>query len=267
MSPKPLIIGHRGASAVAPENTLAAFHRALDSGADGIELDVRLTRDEVPVVIHDDNLKRTGSRPDKVADLSYAEILEVDFGSWFNRTHPSNNSDFSGERIPSLEEVLELFESNHAILYLEMKSDPLQREKLAQTCCDHLKRSPVKNRVVVESFDLLGIAVVKAIDPSIRTAALFEPRFTTTPLLTSGRRLVEQALTVGAEEIALHHRLASKSVVANAKTAGLKVVVWTVDSSDWIHRATSMGVSALITNNPGMMVQQRQALLSMQNSF
>ncbi|HJX91543.1 MAG TPA: glycerophosphodiester phosphodiesterase family protein [Pyrinomonadaceae bacterium] len=267
MSPKPLIIGHRGASAIAPENTLAAFHRALDSRADGIEFDVRLTRDAVPVVIHDDNLKRTGSRPDKVAELSYEEIHEVDVGSWFNQTHPSNNSDFSGERIPSLEEVLKLFESNHAILYLEMKSDPLQREQLAQACCDHLNRSPVKNRVVVECFDLLSIAAVKAIDPSIRTAALFEPHLLTTPLLTSGRRLVEQALTVEAEEIALHHRLASKGVVATAKTAGLKVVVWTVDRSDWIHRATSMGVSALITNDPGMMVQQRQSFLSTQNSF
>lgn len=265
MSPKPLIIGHRGASAIAPENTLAAFHRAVDSGADGIEFDVRLTRDEVPVVIHDDNLKRTGSRPDKVAELSYAEIRQVDVGSWFNQTHPSNNSDFSGERIPSLEEVLKLFESNHAILYLEMKSDPLQREQLAQICCDHLNCSPVKNRVVVECFDLLGIAVVNAIDPSIRTAALFEPRLITTPLFTSGRGLVEQALTVGAEEIALHHRLASKSVVATAKSAGLKVVVWTVDSTDWIQRATSMGVSALITNDPGMMVQHRRALSSMQN--
>jgi len=267
MSPKPLIIGHRGASAIAPENTLAAFHRAVDSGADGIEFDVRLTRDEVPVVIHDDNLKRTGCRPDKVAELSYGELRRIDVGSWFNQTRGSRTVDFSGERIPSLDEVLELFESNNAILYLEMKSDPIQREQLARICCNHLKQSPVKDRVVVECFDLMGVAVVKAIDPSIKTAALFEPALMTAPLVTSGRRLVEQALTVGAEEIALHHRLASKSVVATAKSAGLKVVVWTVDRSHWIQRAQSMEVSALITNDPGMMVQQRQALLSMQNRF
>src|SRR4030095_556385 len=266
MSPKPLIIGHRGASATAPENTMAAFHQALNSGADGVEFDVRLTRDGVPIVIHDDNLKRTGSRPGPVADLSYTEIRQVDVGSWFNRTQQASQTDFSAERIPSLDEVLELFESNHAILYLEMKSDPLQREQLARVCCDHLKQSPVKHRVVIECFDLNGIAVVKAIDPSIKTAALFEPRLMTAPQLTSGRRLVEQALTVGAEEIALHYRLASKSVVATARAAGLRVVVWTVNNTDWIRRATAMEISALITNDPVMMVQQRRALSSVQNN-
>jgi len=254
MSSKPLIIGHRGSSALAPENTIAAFRLALDSGADGIEFDVRLTRDGVPVVIHDDNLKRTGSRPERVADLSYDEISNIDVGCWFNRKDSSRRIDFSGEKIPSLHAVLELFKYNNAVLYLEMKSDRRQRDQLAQICCDHLRRSPVKDRTIIECFDLAGIATVKAIDPSIRTAALFEPGFKTVPLI-SGTRLVKQALAVAADEIALHHRLTTESVVAAARNAGLKVVVWTVDDPSWIRRAAGMDVSALITNDPAMMVK------------
>ena len=257
MPSKPLIIGHRGSSATAPENTLAAFRVALDSGADGIEFDVRLTRDGVPVVIHDDNLRRTGSRPERVAELSYDEISNIDVGSWFNRIHPLSRIDFSGERIPSLDAVLELFESNNALLYLEMKSDPRQRDELVQICCDHLRRSRVKDRTIIECFDLAGIAAVKAIDPAIRTAALLEPRLMTAPLI-SGSRLVKLTLTARADEIALHHRLATERIVAAARKAGLKVVIWTVDDPAWILHAARMEVSALITNDPAMMLKHAQ---------
>ncbi|HEY5402272.1 MAG TPA: glycerophosphodiester phosphodiesterase family protein, partial [Pyrinomonadaceae bacterium] len=83
--PAPLIIGHRGASAVTPENTLGAFRKAIEVGADGIEFDVRLTRDGMPVVIHDDNLRRTGGRPDLIRSVSLADLTQVDVGSWFTR--------------------------------------------------------------------------------------------------------------------------------------------------------------------------------------
>jgi len=85
----PLIIAHRGASAVAPENTLAAFARGLEDDAHGFELDVRLARDGVPVVIHDAKLQRTGSRADRVSQMTSAQLGEVDSGSWFNRARPA----------------------------------------------------------------------------------------------------------------------------------------------------------------------------------
>ena len=88
MTDAPLIIGHRGASAHAPENTLAAFRMAIDAGADGIEFDVQLAKDGVPVVIHDFDLKRTGAYDVRVADLTSAELSGVDAGSWFNAVHP-----------------------------------------------------------------------------------------------------------------------------------------------------------------------------------
>jgi len=257
----PLIIGHRGASAIAPENTIAAFRLALAAGADGVEFDVRLTRDGIPVVIHDDNLRRTGSLPETVDSLTLAELKQVDVGSWFSHTQKRKTSDFSGEKIPTLEEVFELFESTDAVLYLEMKSTATQRDELAAVCSELLRARSFKARVIVECFDLAGIEAVKRIDPEIKTAALFDFPLLTSWLVNSGRRMIEQALAAGADEIALHQRLTSQQVVDTAIAAGLKVVVWTVDDKVWIKRAQSCGISALITNDPGLMILERNRTL------
>ena len=252
MLPSPLIIGHRGASKFTPENTLAAFRLALEVGADGVEFDVRLTRDSVPVIIHDGNLKRTGATPYRVADLSLTELQKIDVGSWFRI------EGFASERVPTLEQLFELFVETDSLLYLEMKPDPGEKERLAQACVEKINASSLKERVIVECFDLSALAIVKSLDPSIRTAALFEPGITKPPLVTPGKRLVDRALAVGAEEIALHHRLATERVVNAAKNSGLTVVVWTVDDPSWINRALSNGITALITNDPAMMVSQRE---------
>ena len=123
MSSGPLIIGHRGASAVTPENTLAAFARAMADGADGIEFDVRLARDGVPVVIHDATLDRTGLTIGRIAELSSEELQRADVGSWFGRRLKSPSVDFAGERLPSLSQVFDFFGSNAGLLYLEMKTE------------------------------------------------------------------------------------------------------------------------------------------------
>src|SRR5258706_14363654 len=106
----PLIIGHRGASALAPENTLAAFKRALEDGAAGVELDVRLASDGVPVVIHDPTLRRTGLREDVVAKMTSRELREVEVGTWFNRIQPQiSQTRYSGQFVPTLDQILDLF--------------------------------------------------------------------------------------------------------------------------------------------------------------
>lgn len=246
----PLIIGHRGASAKAPENTIAAFRMALEAGADGIEFDVRLTRDGVPVVIHDNNLKRTGGAHHRVADLSVAELKNIDVGSWFKTS-------FARERVPTLEEVFQLFESTNHLLYLEMKCEPDERDRLVKACCDFLRDSSLKHRVIVECFDLQGIESVKDLDCDIKTAALFEPSLRVPPSLPVSGRIINQARAVKANEIALHHRLVNRRVIDAARNANLPVVVWTVDDIGWIKRASSDGITALITNDPERLVRQR----------
>ncbi len=115
MSDLPLIIGHRGASAIAPENTLAAFTRAIQNGADGIEFDVRLSQDGVPVVIHDATLARTGLIDGVVAELSAEVLGRTDVGSWFGRRPNADDVDFSGEKLPSLQQVFDLFADSDAL--------------------------------------------------------------------------------------------------------------------------------------------------------
>jgi glycerophosphoryl diester phosphodiesterase len=246
----PLIIGHRGASAVAPENTMAAFREALAVGADGIEFDVRLTREDVPIVIHDSTLRRTGGLPHRVADLTWAEISKIDVGSWFAST-------FANETIPSLAELFTLFQSNSSTLYLEMKCDSLAEHRpLAEACVRAIEEHSLKERVMVECFQLPAIRILKEIDPDIRTVALFEPSFTN-PSVLSDQRIINQATDVCAAALALHHRLARESLVQKAKAAGLHVAVWTVDDPAWIERTRVPGIDALITNNPEIMIRAR----------
>jgi glycerophosphoryl diester phosphodiesterase len=238
----PLIIGHRGASAVAPENTMAAFREAIAVGADGIEFDVRLARDGVPVVIHDSSLRRTGGLNKRVADPSSQEISKVDVGSWFAPR-------FTNESVPSLSELFTLFQSNNASLYLEMKCDsPAEYKPLAEACCQMIEEYSFKERVVVECFQLAALQILKEIDSEIKTAALFDRVFTDQSVIT-------RATQIGAMAVALHHRLARRELVEKSKQVGLHVAVWTVDDPAWVQIARDIGIDALITNDPARMIK------------
>lgn len=237
----PLIIAHRGASFDCPENTMAAFRQAIGAGADGIEFDVRLSRDGVPVVIHDNSLRRTGGVSARVADLDWAELSKADVGSWFGL--------FAGETIPSLHELFTLFESNDLVLCLEMKCDSAAEEApLAAACAKMIDEFGFKERVIVECFRLSAIKTIKEIDSQITTAALFDK-----PL----PNIIAQATDVGASYLALHHRLARSWLVEKAKLANLKVAVWTVDDPTWLDHAREIGIEALITNRPQLFTDKK----------
>jgi glycerophosphoryl diester phosphodiesterase len=257
MSELPLIIGHRGASAVAPENTLAAFSRAILDGADGIEFDVRLSQDGVPVVIHDPTLARTGLIDGVVAELSAEMLGRIDVGSWFSHRSNAADLDFRGEKLPSLQQTFELFADSDALLYLEMKSQAGNGETLVAEVARAIRKHAIFQRVVVSSFDLSLVRAIKAVDPAIRTAALFEPRVSVPATLVRRTRLVQLAKDFAADEICLHHTLASRRLTEQAKKSQLEVVVWTVDDPEWLERAQARGVKALIANDPGSMLRYR----------
>lgn len=253
----PLIFGHRGTSAVAPENTMAAFHEAIAVGADGIEFDVRLTRDGVPVVIHDSSLHRTAGLPQRIADLTSSELKSVDVGSWFARKKNLPPGSFANETVPSLRELFTLFQSNNLTLCLEMKCDSTaEYAPLAEACCRLVEEYGLKDRVIVECFKLPALAIIKQLDVEIKTAALFEPSLST-PSVLLDQSVITQATAVGASYLALHHRLARPGLVEKAKLAGLQVALWTVDDPTWVERARSMGIEALITNDPTAMLALR----------
>ena len=263
-SPRPLIIGHRGASAAAPENTLAAFARALENGADGVELDVRLARDGVPVVIHDATLRRTGLREAIVAELTSAELGKIDVGSWFNRANPQlHRPEYARQFVPTLDQVLRFFKADarrEPIIYVEMKPERTLQSynELANSVIESIYEFESRSRVVVVSFSLDALAVIKQIDGGICTGALFEPRRTASKLMSPGR-MIASAIERGADEILLHRLMATRNLVSRALENGLRPVVWTVDDSKWILRARTLGLHALITNNPAEMAAVRES--------
>jgi glycerophosphoryl diester phosphodiesterase len=254
---KPLIIGHRGASAAAPENTLIAFERAIADGADGIEFDVQLARDEVPVVIHDETLKRTGLRTEFVRELSSIELDRIDVGTWFNRKHPERaKNEFITATVPILELVIDNFKKRDVVLYIEMKFTLDDYHVMAREVTRLIEKHGLYARVVVESFALASIREIKRLNPDIRTAALFEPKLSRP--LPSSRTMIDYALSCQANEIALHRSLATTRTIERATQHGLRTVVWTVDHPSWIEKAMRNGIDALITNQPERMNRARR---------
>jgi len=261
-SRRPLIIGHRGASALAAENTLAAFARALNEGADGVELDVRLARDGVPVVIHDATLRRTGLREGVVAEMTSAELGQIDVGSWFKRANPKfANKEYAGQFVPTLDQVFRFVNettSRKAIIYVEMKTDKAEQSsnELALSVVQSINESEFRSRVVVVSFNLQALAFIKQIDGGICTGALFEPRHAARKLMTT-RRMIASAIDSGAHQILLNRLIVTRNSVLSALKLNLRPVVWTVDDSKWIRRANMLGLHAIMTNKPAEMAAAR----------
>ena len=256
----PLIIGHRGAAAVAPENTLVSFERALHDGADGIEFDVRLARDRVPIVIHDPTLRRTALRKGRVAHLSSTELSQMDAGRWFNLRRPKlSRPEYAQATIPTLASVFEMLRDREALLYVELKCGAQDRVALATEVVALIRAHRLMPRVVVESFDLAAIVEIKRLDSGIRTAALFDRKLSRPA--PSSRSMIERACSFGAEEIALHRSLATRRTVIEASRAGLQTVVWTADNPAWVKRALRSGVRAIITNDPARLCARRAELI------
>ena len=256
----PLIIGHRGASALAPENTLSAFQRALADGAAGVELDVRLASDGVPVVIHDPTLRRTGLREGVVAKMTSRELREVEVGTWFNRAQSQiSQSRYSGQFVPTLDQILDLFTkppNRDKVIYVELKTDKAENTfaELAGSVAELIKTHRLSDRVVVVSFNLKAVAHIKTIDSGITTGALFEPR--RDPLKAIRKHpIITAAIECGADQILLHRLIATARLVNLATENNLRSVVWTVDDPKWLRRSASLGIHALITNNPVLMVR------------
>ena len=246
---RPLIIAHRGASARAPENTPAAFQMAIDAGAEGVEFDVRLAKDDVPVVIHDHDLKRVGSRNERVAGMTSAQLGRIDVGSWFNNRLPKRaQSEFADQTVPTLKQVLDLFEDFDGLIYIELKPRQSDFHKLSQAVCDVIKDSPMLSRMIVKSFKLAVIPAVKLLLPEVQTAALFAPEIM--HFLRRREHIVTLAKEFGADQISLHHSLVTPRLCKLAAEAGLPITVWTVDDPRWLLRRSNLKIRALITNDP-----------------
>lgn len=255
----PLIIAHRGASAIAPENTLAAFRKAVEVGAEGIEFDVRLTSDGEAVVFHDADLKRIAGRDEKIIDLSVEELQKIDAGSWFNRAFPkAANESFADETIPALRDVLDLLKEFRGLIYIELKCGAREVEPLVKAVCREIGASHLLPQIVVKSFRLQVIPEIRRLCDGVTTAALFAPKIMT--MLRKEKYLLKIAQEFRADQISLHYTLVSKKFMNKAEKRGLPIAVWTIDNPRFVRRAFDLGIRAVITNNPANLLEKKREI-------
>ncbi len=236
-----LNIAHRGASGVAPPNTLAAFRRAADLGADGVELDVHLCADGVPVVIHDFTVDGTTDGTGRVRDLPLATLRELDAGSRFDPA-------FAGERIPTLEEVFAEV-GGRLLINVELKSMPgNDYPGLEAAVAALIRRHGLTDRVLVSSFNPFALQRFRREMPEVPVGFLYE----TAPLSRAARLA---AALVRLRPQALHPwwGLITPETVRRAHARGRRVVAWTVDDPEAMARLVAWGVDGIITNYPNRM--------------
>jgi glycerophosphoryl diester phosphodiesterase len=222
----PLIIAHRGASFDAPENTITAFALAAEQQADGIELDVRLSADGVPVVMHDSTVDRTTNGRGAVSTLSVEQLQALDGGD--------------GRSVPTLEQVFETF--GPTLLYnVELKCGLWPDVNLAAAVAERIEGHQLEEQVLVSSFNLLAVQQV------LRTLS---PRTPVAHLRLSGLAAFKHRLVKAAADNP-HHSLVNEQYMAWAGRHSLLVNVWTVDDPAEAQRLAAMGVNSIITNKPG----------------
>jgi glycerophosphoryl diester phosphodiesterase len=234
-----IVIAHRGASGYAPENTLAAFKRALALGATFIETDLQLSRDSHFVAIHDDTVNRTTNGQGKVHDLSLVELRRLDAGSWFG-------SEFAGERIPTLPEILEFAKKHDAVFYLELK--PSGSWGGEHTLIGALRSSGEIARTIVISFDPSILEAVRKIEPTVMTGLLFDGQIEL-PL--------QRAVEIGARQLAMRGDLVTPALLAEARKHDLQVVCWTVNQPAHMRLLIEAGVDGIMSDYPDRLVAAR----------
>jgi glycerophosphoryl diester phosphodiesterase len=210
------IIAHRGHKVGAPEQTLAAYVLAIDLGAQMIEADLRFSRDGVPVMLHDPRLERTTNGRGPVADMDWADVRQLDAGSWFARS-------FAGQRVPRLDELFALAEERNIALCIEAKGDAHAENANAALFAAH--EIGRRNRLdvdVVASFDHAALAAAASAVPGLRTAPDRLPERGP----STARELIAQAAAAKARIIQHHFADLDAAVVAEVQDAGIEVWAW-----------------------------------------
>ncbi len=247
--------GHRGARAVLPENTVPAFEHAIAAGADAIELDVVVTKDNVPVVSHDPVLDAaicTGpSGRAVVRQLTLAELREWDCGSKKNPAFPKQRP-VPGARIPTLDEVLSLAGRGGFRFNIETKVSPRwpeyapAPEEFARLVLEAIRRHKLEPRVIMQSFDFRVLRAMRRLAPEIRLAALFE---------TDQRDFAAIAREAQAGIASPQHRLLTAEKVQAAHAAGILVVTWTANTPEEWDRLIAAQVDGIITDDPEALIR------------
>ncbi len=237
---RPLVFGHRGASKVAPENTLPAFEAAVRLGADGVELDVQYSSDGGLVIFHNTNLDKTSTGTGRVTAHTLAELRALDAGSWFS-------PQFAGTRIPTLDEVLNLLRDK-LLVNIELKSFDMASKSLAPDVVRAVRDHKMADQVVLSSFNPFILRAAKQAGPEIETGLLLAPDL---PGWTRWGLIRRHSRAGG-----LHPELVmvDAAYMAAARASKMPVRVWTVNEEADIRRMVDLRVDAIITDDLALTV-------------
>ena len=231
---RPLIWAHRGASGYCPENTLAAFQKAVELCADGIELDVQMTKDGELVVCHDETIDRTSNGSGWIKDKTLAELKALDFSC--------GQKDFSGATIPTMREVFELLSDTDILINIELKTGIVFYPGMAEKLLELTAECGFKDRVIYSSFNHYTIKHMREISPEAKLGFLYADGTIDMPAYA-------QKYGVQALHPALYN-IQFPGFIEECHKEGIAVNVWTVDSDEYIEMSYRAGVDAIITNYP-----------------
>jgi len=247
--PSPKIIAHRGASSLAPENTLASVRKAIELGVDMVEIDVHLSKDGELMVIHDDSLDRTTDGEGYVKDYTKAVIRKLDAGNWFD-------AEFKGEKVPVLQEMFDLIAGKCGLL-LEIKVTRHSMPGIAEKVVDAIKESETIGWTVVQSFDDEVLFAVNDLNPGIVTHKLIVeiPPIFPGVIDTSGLNLGRLKKYAKQSAINCNHRFMGKRQITKLHNHGFATFAWTVNDKAKGEKLAMWGVDGLITNYPQLFLR------------
>lgn len=227
----PYVVGHRGAAALQPENTVAGFEYAIELGCDYVEFDVQLSRDGQLVIIHDDSVDRTTNGAGNVSDLSFDTLRGLDAGQ--------------GRQIPTLQEVLDVIRGKVTAL-CELKG-PFTADMTAQT----VMANDMADQVIFTSFHFGRIARIKQIDPALQTGATFAH---------PPADALEQAVALGAISVGIHYQAMTPYFVDRARELGLNLRAWNPDEEEEIRRMIQLDPAGISSNRPDLVLRLLQEI-------
>lgn len=228
------IIAHRGASGYAPENTLVCFKKAIEMNADGIELDVHLSKDNKVIVCHDETINRTTNGYGYIKDLTLKEIKTYDAGIWFSKN-------FKGVKIPTLNEVLKLIKNKDILLNIELKNNIINYNGLEKKVTQLLNTYNIKNNIIISSFNHNSLIKVKELDSSIKVGILLNKKI---------KNLNVYAKKFNAYSIHPKHRIVDDKMIKTCRENDLFIIPYTVNNNRLIRKLVLKNIDALITNFP-----------------
>ena len=240
------IYGHRGASEYAPENTMEAFKLAYEMGADGIELDVQMSKDAHLVVIHDETVNRVSDGVGYVKDMTLSQLKTLHF----NRTHP----EYKEARIPLLEEVLDYFADKKFLINIELKNSVFPYYGMEALTLTAVKKYGMLESIIFSSFNHFSMRKIAGLEPNAKTAFLTsEIQVDIRKYLSENKTYIYHPFVQLLDREDLVSGMADgQDVILTLQKAGIKVNTWTVNAGSQMRRLCDRGIDGIITNKPDL---------------